>query len=132
VWAGDVAFRVVDAIQKAEQRVRGDRLSDADEEDPTRVYVCDINPNMLEVGKKRAKGRGDLHVIAICLSLVCIVQGKLSLKSMSLNAFGQHYQILSHRVCSYGDSEVMNYRAVILSYSPSTLSKTCKTIFCHK
>ncbi|KAG0590691.1 hypothetical protein M758_1G085600 [Ceratodon purpureus] len=55
---GDVAFRVVDAIQKAEQRVPGTTLADADEEDQTRVYVCDINPNMLEVGKKRAKERG--------------------------------------------------------------------------
>lgn len=60
--AGDVAFRVVDAIQKAEQRVRGDKLSDADEEDRTKVYVCDINPNMLEVGKTRAKERGDPHL----------------------------------------------------------------------
>ena len=57
----------MDAIQKAEQRVRGDTLSDADEEDPTRVYVCDINPNMLEVGQKRAKGRGDLYVILLSL-----------------------------------------------------------------
>ena len=65
VWCtGDVAFRVVDAIRKAEQRVRGSTLADADEEDRTRVYVCDINPNMLEVGKKRAKERGDLYSIA--------------------------------------------------------------------
>jgi len=55
---GDVAFRVVDAIQKAEQRSPGNMLADAEEVDQTRVYVCDINPNMLEVGKQRAKERG--------------------------------------------------------------------------
>jgi len=62
----------VDAIQKAEQRVHGDTLSDVDEEDRTRVYVCDINPNMLEVGKKRAKQRGDLYVILISLKSVTL------------------------------------------------------------
>lgn len=50
---------MVDAIQKAEHRSPGTELADADEEDQTRVYVCDINPNMLEVGKQRAKERGD-------------------------------------------------------------------------
>jgi hypothetical protein len=65
IWfTGDVAFRVVDAIQKAEQRVRGSALADADEEDLTRVYVCDINPSMLEIGKQRAKKRGDLYLFA--------------------------------------------------------------------
>lgn len=65
IWfTGDVAFRVVEAIKKAEQRIRGSTLADADEEDRTRVYVCDINPNMLEIGKKRAKERGELYVIA--------------------------------------------------------------------
>jgi len=38
-------------------------LYDTDEEDPTRVYVCDVNPNMLEVGQKQAKGRSDFYVI---------------------------------------------------------------------
>lgn len=50
---------MVDAIQKAEQRSPGDGLADSEEMDQTRVYVCDINPNMLEVGKQRAKERGD-------------------------------------------------------------------------
>lgn len=36
IWcAGDIAFRVVDVIHKAEQRVRGETLADADEEDRT-------------------------------------------------------------------------------------------------
>lgn len=60
---GDVAFRVVNAIQKAEQRVPGNTLGSVDEEDRTKVYVCDINPNMLEVGKKRAKERGKFLLI---------------------------------------------------------------------
>lgn len=31
-------------------------LTDIEEE--TQIYVCDINPNMLNVGKKRASERG--------------------------------------------------------------------------
>lgn len=57
--AGDVAFRVIDAVHRAEQRYPGKALADADVEDQTRVYVCDINRNMLEVGKQRARERGN-------------------------------------------------------------------------
>lgn len=65
IWCtGDVAFRVVSAIQKAEHRVPGNSLADADEEDKTRVYVCEINPNMLEVGKNRVKERGDFYLVS--------------------------------------------------------------------
>ncbi|GAQ83476.1 ubiquinone biosynthesis methyltransferase [Klebsormidium nitens] len=50
---GDIAFRVLDAIReqepKQEQAAWGPRSS---------VVVCDINPAMLEVGKKRAQERG--------------------------------------------------------------------------
>lgn len=37
-------------------------LQDAHEDDlleETEIYVCDINPNMLNVGKKRAIGKGN-------------------------------------------------------------------------
>ncbi|XP_057530498.1 2-methoxy-6-polyprenyl-1,4-benzoquinol methylase, mitochondrial [Amaranthus tricolor] len=51
---GDVAFRVLDSIKrKAMQDVSGDPLLEE-----TKIYVCDINPNMLDVGKKRALERG--------------------------------------------------------------------------
>jgi hypothetical protein len=30
----------------------------SDNEEDTQIYVCDINPNMLNVGKKRAAERG--------------------------------------------------------------------------
>eukprot|EP00245_Coleochaete_scutata_P001582 TRINITY_DN11963_c0_g1_i1.p1 TRINITY_DN11963_c0_g1~~TRINITY_DN11963_c0_g1_i1.p1 ORF type:complete len:311 (+),score=61.03 TRINITY_DN11963_c0_g1_i1:253-1185(+) len=53
---GDVAFRLLRAIRKEEQRPGGFRPSDAQEE--TKVIVCDINPDMLEVGKKRAREQG--------------------------------------------------------------------------
>ncbi|KAL3690734.1 hypothetical protein R1sor_004385 [Riccia sorocarpa] len=55
---GDVAFNVLEAINRVEQRSLEVLPRDADEEDETRVYVCDINPSMLEVGKQRAKKRG--------------------------------------------------------------------------
>lgn len=54
---GDVAFRVLEHINK--MKVRG--LQDEYEnhlQDGTAIYVCDINPNMLNVGKKRASERG--------------------------------------------------------------------------
>jgi hypothetical protein len=54
--AGDVAFRVLEVIREQEPKPRetmgwGPWSS---------VVVCDINPAMLEVGKKRAKERGAL------------------------------------------------------------------------
>lgn len=82
---GDVAFRVVDAIQKAEQRVRGSALADADEEDLTRVYVCDINPSMLEIGKQRAKKRGLAN--AACLVWMEGDAEALTLKDESVDSY---------------------------------------------
>ncbi|BBN13136.1 demethylmenaquinone methyltransferase / 2-methoxy-6-polyprenyl-1,4-benzoquinol methylase [Marchantia polymorpha subsp. ruderalis] len=55
---GDVAFDVLEAINRVEQRSLQVLPAEADAEDETRVYVCDINPAMLEVGKQRAKKRG--------------------------------------------------------------------------
>ncbi|KAL2903251.1 2-methoxy-6-polyprenyl-1 4-benzoquinol methylase mitochondrial [Bienertia sinuspersici] len=51
---GDVAFRVLDTIK---HRVLRDSYEDYLQEE-TKIYVCDINPNMLNVGKKRALERG--------------------------------------------------------------------------
>ncbi|KNA10200.1 hypothetical protein SOVF_146390 [Spinacia oleracea] len=51
---GDVAFRVLDSIKRR-------ALRDAPEhylQEETTIYVCDINPKMLDVGKKRASERG--------------------------------------------------------------------------
>ena len=55
---GDVAFRVVERIKSVSHRATQGTLTDMEED--THIYVCDINPNMLDVGKKRAteKGRG--------------------------------------------------------------------------
>lgn len=40
----------------------------AETEEQTQIYICDINPNMLNVGKKRAIERGLLlrYVIWAC------------------------------------------------------------------
>lgn len=54
---GDVAFRILEHIHSVRRRA----LQDSSEEDlleDTKVYVCDINPNMLNVGKKRALEQG--------------------------------------------------------------------------
>ncbi|KAL6194487.1 hypothetical protein ACLB2K_035571 [Fragaria x ananassa] len=55
--ACDVAFRILDSINNIKRRALLSVLED-DLEEETKVYVCDINPNMLNVGKKRALQRG--------------------------------------------------------------------------
>jgi 2-methoxy-6-polyprenyl-1,4-benzoquinol methylase len=54
--SGDVAFCVLDSIKSVSGRAMWGNLSDNEED--THIYVCDINPNMLNVGKKRAAERG--------------------------------------------------------------------------
>ncbi|KAK4757459.1 hypothetical protein SAY87_018760 [Trapa incisa] len=54
---GDVAFRIMDSINSTKRRVLEDAQEDVLHEE-TQIYVCDINPNMLNVGRKRAIGRG--------------------------------------------------------------------------
>ncbi|MCO5564721.1 hypothetical protein L7F22_018388 [Adiantum nelumboides] len=56
---GDVAFRVLDAVYRCEQSGILKKSLDLEADDDTRVHVCDINPAMLEVGKQRAKERGE-------------------------------------------------------------------------
>lgn len=55
---GDVAFRVLHAIHKAEHRAVGKLGGKSEAKNETCVHVCDINPNMLEVGKQRAHKLG--------------------------------------------------------------------------
>ncbi|XP_074295580.1 2-methoxy-6-polyprenyl-1,4-benzoquinol methylase, mitochondrial-like isoform X2 [Silene latifolia] len=54
---GDIAFRVLDSINMVNLRALRDESEDHLHEE-TKIYVCDINPNMLNVGKKRALERG--------------------------------------------------------------------------
>ncbi|XP_058093338.1 2-methoxy-6-polyprenyl-1,4-benzoquinol methylase, mitochondrial isoform X2 [Magnolia sinica] len=54
---GDIAFRVLETINSVNRRAMQDFVADHFEND-TQIYVCDINPNMLNVGKKRAVERG--------------------------------------------------------------------------
>ncbi|XP_021275861.1 2-methoxy-6-polyprenyl-1,4-benzoquinol methylase, mitochondrial [Herrania umbratica] len=54
---GDVAFRILESISSIRRRALQDPLNDGLQEE-TQIYVCDINPNMLNVGKKRAVERG--------------------------------------------------------------------------
>ncbi|KAK7294061.1 hypothetical protein RJT34_16944 [Clitoria ternatea] len=54
---GDVAFRILESINRV--KYRGPRAAFEDTlEAETRIYVCDINPNMLNVGKQRALEKG--------------------------------------------------------------------------
>ncbi|KAJ0030021.1 hypothetical protein Pint_14060 [Pistacia integerrima] len=54
---GDVSFRILETINSIKRRATQDVLED-DLQEETRIYVCDINPNMLNVGKKGALERG--------------------------------------------------------------------------
>ncbi|KAJ8447656.1 hypothetical protein Cgig2_031710 [Carnegiea gigantea] len=54
---GDVAFRVLESINKMKRRGLHDEYEN-NLQNGTEIYVCDINPNMLNVGKKRAMERG--------------------------------------------------------------------------
>ncbi|GMP23647.1 hypothetical protein CsSME_00001170 [Camellia sinensis var. sinensis] len=54
---GDVAFRILETINSVDHRALQDALEDNLQEE-TQICVCDINPNMLNVGKKRAQERG--------------------------------------------------------------------------
>lgn len=54
---GDVAFRILETINSVKRRATQDVLEDNLLEE-TQILVCDINPNMLNVGKKRALERG--------------------------------------------------------------------------
>ncbi|OAY79749.1 2-methoxy-6-polyprenyl-1,4-benzoquinol methylase, mitochondrial [Ananas comosus] len=49
---GDVAFRVLESIKNVGRRAMQDGLTEIEED--TQIYICDINPHMLNVGKKRA------------------------------------------------------------------------------
>ncbi|CDY47934.1 BnaA02g08220D [Brassica napus] len=53
---GDVAFRIFDAVNSVKRRAL--RKVDEASLEETQIYVCDINPNMLNVGKQRAAERG--------------------------------------------------------------------------
>ncbi|KAL2533435.1 2-methoxy-6-polyprenyl-1 [Abeliophyllum distichum] len=54
---GDVAFRILESINSVKNRALLD-VHDDNLLEETKIYVCDINPNMLNVGKKRAQERG--------------------------------------------------------------------------
>ncbi|KAK1318699.1 hypothetical protein QJS10_CPB04g01184 [Acorus calamus] len=54
---GDIAFRVLGSINSISRGAMQDVVTEG-LDDETRIYVCDINPNMLNVGKKRAAERG--------------------------------------------------------------------------
>lgn len=61
---GDVAFRILESINRATARCTA--LQDMPEDNPqqeTQIFVCDINPNMLNVGKLRAQERGNVSEI---------------------------------------------------------------------
>ncbi|CAH9055989.1 unnamed protein product [Cuscuta epithymum] len=54
---GDVAFRILENVKGIKRRaLQG--IFDDNVINETQIYVCDINPNMLRVGKKRAQERG--------------------------------------------------------------------------
>ncbi|KAG6539214.1 hypothetical protein ZIOFF_004367 [Zingiber officinale] len=53
---GDIAFRVLESIRGVSHKAMHDSF--AETEGQTQIFICDINPNMLNIGKKRATERG--------------------------------------------------------------------------
>jgi ubiquinone/menaquinone biosynthesis C-methylase UbiE len=50
----------------------------------TQIFVCDINPNMLNVGKKRALERGKVNGVSkLPLDELCVLLRGLHVKFMS-------------------------------------------------
>ncbi|CAN1168324.1 2-methoxy-6-polyprenyl-1,4-benzoquinol methylase, mitochondrial [Linum perenne] len=58
-FPGDVAFRILEAVNSVKRRAIQDPSNENLLEE-TEIYVCDINANMLNVGKKRAIERGEM------------------------------------------------------------------------
>lgn len=54
---GDVAFRILERVKSVRLRAL-EEPSEVDLLEETRINICDINPNMLSVGKKRAQELG--------------------------------------------------------------------------
>lgn len=65
-YAGDIAFRVLESIRGASHKAIHENF--AETEGQTQIFICDINPNMLNVGKKRATERG-MHTMLLELVL---------------------------------------------------------------
>ncbi|XP_066315949.1 2-methoxy-6-polyprenyl-1,4-benzoquinol methylase, mitochondrial isoform X2 [Miscanthus floridulus] len=80
---GDVAFRVLERIKSVGHRAMQGTLTETEED--THIYVCDINPNMLNVGKKRAAERG--YSKEHCLSWVQGDAEALSFEDGSMDGY---------------------------------------------
>jgi ubiquinone/menaquinone biosynthesis methyltransferase len=77
---GDIAFRMADAAQSMER-------SRSSGEDPVSITVCDINPEMLRVGDRRARERFGSTVVDEAKSLSFVEGNAQSLTSFSDNSF---------------------------------------------
>lgn len=57
---GDIAFRIKRAIEEGRNRKTGNKTK-KNADLPSSITICDLNPNMLEVGRARAIDKGWLH-----------------------------------------------------------------------
>ncbi len=64
------AFCVLHAIHKAEHHAIRKVGAESKAKNETHVHVCDIYPNMLEVGKQHAHKLGDLFIPASICSIL--------------------------------------------------------------
>ncbi|KAF0933673.1 hypothetical protein E2562_018903 [Oryza meyeriana var. granulata] len=80
---GDVAFRVLERINSVSHVAMQGTLTDIEED--TQIYVCDINPNMLNVGKKRASEKG--YKEGHCLSWIQGDAEALSFEDGSMDGY---------------------------------------------
>lgn len=65
-FTGDVAFRILDSINKVKLRgLQG--VSQDTLEAETQINVCDINPKMLNVGRQRASEKGKWECLKLSI-----------------------------------------------------------------
>ena len=85
IWsfAGDVAFQILETLNSVKHRATQDVLEDNLHEE-TQILVCDINPNMLNVGKKWVMERGKIKGVSkLTLDKLCVMCRGLRMKFVS-------------------------------------------------
>lgn len=97
--SGDIAFRILETIKSTKRLAMQDVLEDELQEQ-TQIYVCDINPNMLTVGKKRALEKGELKITNLLLRPRCW-QRNLSCPSKS-KLFANNHRLWRRPVSCMG------------------------------
>ncbi|KAG0541235.1 hypothetical protein BDA96_03G478600 [Sorghum bicolor] len=112
---GDVAFRVLERIKSVGHRAMQGTLTETEED--THIYVCDINSNMLNVGKKRAAERG--YSKEHCLSWIQGDAEALSFEDGSMDGYTIAFGVRNVAHIEKALSEAYSYDVYSFSVIPT-------------